>query len=156
MKEKMLYKPLVIGVIILLFVASIIPIISGSIKQVRNNEVLKILPNHVDQALDYTCGSHNGVTQIYSIMPMGQSFKPLYECHYGIELYITDMNPQCPLAPIQISLKENTINGSIVPGTNVTLNLTSGDGWRFFEFASPVDLVINQTYVIDISTTTFS
>jgi PKD repeat protein len=155
MKGKhVLYKTLVIGVLILFVGASITPIIRGSIKQVKNNEVLKILPNYVDQALDYTCGSHQGATQIYSIMPMGQSFKPLYECHYGIELYITDMNPQCPLTPIQISLKENNINGSVVPGTNVSLNLTSGEGWRFFEFSSPVNLTINQTYVIDISTTT--
>jgi PKD repeat protein len=153
-KNPMLYKTLVVGIIILFVGASITPIISGSIKQFKNNGVLKILPNNVDQALDYTCGSHEGSLQIKSHMPMGQSFKPLYSCHYGIELYITDMNSECPLTPIQISLKENNITGPIIPGANVTLNLTSGEGWRFFKFDSPVNLTINQTYVIDISTTT--
>ena len=108
----------------------------------------------VDQAVDSKCGMSTGSHQIRHHMPMGQSFKPLYECHHAIELYIKDLNPNHPLAPIQISLKENNISGPIVPGANVTLNLTSGSGWRFFEFFSPINLTINQTYVIDISTTT--
>jgi PKD repeat protein len=155
-----LYKTLVVGVIVLFFGASITPIISGNIKQVKNNEVFKFLNNKssgkigfVDQAVDSDCNGSGGSIQIYSFMPIGQSFMPLYECHYGIELYFEDYNPQSPPAPIQIWLKENNISGPIVPGTNVTLNLTSGSGWRFFEFSSPVNLTINETYVIDISTT---
>ena len=161
MKNHLFRKGLVLGLMILFVGASIIPSINGNIEQVKKNEVRKTLNNNieeigliVDQALDYTCGPTQGSHQIKAHMPIGQSFKPLYECHYGIELYITQINPESPLAPIQITLKENNISGPIVPETNVTLNLTSGSGWRFFEFDSPINLTINQTYVIDISTTT--
>ncbi|KYK23259.1 hypothetical protein AYK21_02865 [Thermoplasmatales archaeon SG8-52-2] len=148
-----LNKTFVVGVIVLFVGGSITPVKSGNIKEIKNNEELKMFPNFVDQAVDSDCNGSGGSIQIFSHMPIGQSFKPLYECHYGIELYFEDYNPQSPPVPIQISLKENTINGSFVPITNVTLNLTSGGGWRFFEFSSPVNLTINETYVIDISTT---
>ena len=147
-----LYKILLVGVIVLFIGASITPIISGNIRQIKNNVLLKIRPNFVDQAVDSDCNGSGGSIQIYSYIPIGQSFKPLYECHFGIELYFEDYNPQSPPVPIHIWLKENTINGSIIPGTNVTLNLTSGSGWRYFEFDYPVNLTINETYVIDIST----
>jgi len=159
--KKLFKKTLVFAIVVLFVGASITSIVSANIKQVKNNEVLKILNNKlkeiviiVDQAVDSQCGDMQGGYQIKKHMPFGQSFKPLYACHYGIELYIEELNPNYPLAPIQISLKENNISGPIVPGANVTLNLTSGDGWRFFEFASPINLTIDQTYVIDISTTT--
>ena len=161
MIKKLFKKTLVFAIVVLFVGASITSIVSANIKQVKNNEVLKILNNKlkeiviiVDQAVDSQCGDMQGGYQIKKHMPFGQSFKPLYTCHYGIELYIENLNPNHPLAPIQISLKENNISGPIVPGANVTLNLTSGDGWRFFEFASPINLTIDQTYVIDISTTT--
>ena len=162
-----LYKTLVVGVIVLFIGLGIKPAfavdtdIESAYKSIdcsiKSNSFSVQLPYEglfVDQAVDSDCNGSGGSIQIYSFMPIGQSFKPLYKCHYGIELYIDDMNPYQPLAPIQISLKENNISGPIVPGANVTLNLTSGSGWRFFEFASPFNLTINQTYVIDISTTT--
>jgi PKD repeat protein len=162
----LLYKTLVVGVIVLFIGVGMQPAfvvdtdiesayksIECSIKINSSSVQLPYEGLFVDQAVDSDCYGSGGSNQIYSYMPIGQSFKPLFECHYGIELYIRDSNPQSPPAPIQIWLKENTINGSIVPGTNVTLNLTSGSGWRFFEFSSPVNLTINETYVIDISTT---
>ena len=153
-------KGIVLGIFILIICVSLTPNTRGSFKKVKNNDVLKFFNKNsegleifVDQEVETTCGYYSGSLQIKHYMPLGQSFMPLYEFQYGIELYITDSNPQNPLAPIQICLKENNITGPIVPETNVTLNLTSGDGWRFFEFDSPVKLTINQTYVIDISTT---
>jgi PKD repeat protein len=150
---------IVLGIFILIIGVSLTPISSGSFKQVKNNEVLKLLNKKsgeidifVDQKVDSPCGSFGGHRQIKHYMPLGQSFMPLYKCHYGIELYIYDFDTKSPLAPIQIWLKENNITGPIVPGTNVTLNLSSGHGWRFFEFDSPVYLTIDQTYVIEIST----
>jgi PKD repeat protein len=154
-------KTIALGIVVLIIGVSITPVISGSSKQVENHEVLKSLNKKsgeieiiVDQAVETVCNGSYGSNNIYSYIPLGQSFIPLYEFHYGIELYFEDYNPQHPPLPIQIWLKENNITGPKVPGTNVTLNLTLGDGWNFFEFDTPVNLTINQTYVIDISTTT--
>jgi hypothetical protein len=152
-------KVIVLGIFVLIIGVSLTLIAGGSFKQVENYEVLKLLNKKsgkidifVDQKVDSPCGSFGGHRQIKHYMPLGQSFMPLYKYHYGVELYIYDFDSKFPLSPIQIWLKENNITGPIVPGTNVTLNLTSGHGWRFFEFDFPVYLTIDQTYVIEIST----
>jgi hypothetical protein len=154
-----LYKTLVVGVIVLFVGVGVQPAIALTDKEqnikAEDNENVTYWRRGliVDQVVDTICVFW-GIIQIKSHMPFGQSFKPLYKRHYGIELCIQDMNPSFPLAPIQISLRKDTINGSFVPGTDVTLDLASGSGWKYFEFSSPVNLIINQTYVIDISTTT--
>ena len=159
MPKSFFKKGLVVGIIVLFIGIGIHPAIALTDKKQNikadYNENVPYLTRDiiVDQVVDTKCGSFYGRHQIKSHMPIGQSFKPLFKRHYGIELYISDFNPQNPLVPIKISLRNDTINGTFIPGTDVTLNLTSGDGWRYFEFSSPVDLIINQTYVIDISTT---
>ena len=167
MKIGLWKKGLALGIILLFVGIGLSPIVTAvdnDIKSVYKSIVSSvdrssspIQPPYegliVDQEVDSYCGQRDGRVQIKAHMLIGQSFKPLYVCHYGIELYISDINPNHPLVPIQIWLKENNITGPIVPGTNVNLNLTSGHGWRFFEFDSPVYLTINQTYVIDVSTT---
>jgi hypothetical protein len=162
-------KGLVLGLLVLFFGIGLFPVVTGvdnvtgsvyiSIDSSDESSASPILPFLkgliVDQKVDSICGTRYGEVQIEVHMPVGQSFKPRYVCHYGIELYIEEMNTWAPLAPIQISLRENDISGPLVPRTNVILDLTtSGEGWRYFEFSSPVDLITGQTYVIDISTTT--
>lgn len=105
-----------------------------------------VLADQVDQA----CEDPAGYRQIDSYEPTGQSFIPSERTHVGVELLIADCNPGAGAAEVSVVLREGTIGGSAVSGTDVT-ETYSGDGWVYFGFAAPVDLTPGQTYVIDVS-----
>jgi hypothetical protein len=108
--------------------------------------------------VDQSCTTWSGVTQIQSGMPIGQEFVPSFSATVGVDLRLCDFNVGFPPAPVTVLLREGTITGPVVPGSEVTLvpDVPTGfeGAWEVFRFDAPLTLSTGETYVIEASTTT--
>jgi len=89
------------------------------------------------------------VREIASSMPIGQGFVPSQQKHAALELALEATTEPSSPAPVTVRIRQETIDGPIVPGSTVE-QVIEEDGWAAFFFGDPVSLDSGQSYVIEV------
>ena len=89
---------------------------------------------------------------IRNTAPLGQEFTPSVNIITGAAISIKDCSDSSPsgIATIEVKIRNNTIDGSIVTSASLTLENPTYEWW-YFDFGDQVPIIPGNLYVIDTS-----
>src|SRR3990170_1808905 len=108
---------------------------------------------NVDQMNDGCSASPTSAGNIEVFAPMGQSFKATVSKLFGVDLYLEDGSADGEGTTIRVTIREGTIDGSVVGETTSVVRGGTTDWWHF-DFHKKPKLTPGATYVIQLSVDT--
>jgi len=108
----------------------------------------------IDQRWEIPHSSYDwGTYSIKNGYPLGQEFTAGRNNITGVELYMRLYNPPREIATVDVTIRDDTIQGSILASGTSAFD---ADGWSYFDFGGAVPLSVGHRYVIEASMLTGS
>ena len=124
------------------------PLFRSMIRRVVSLVLLVLAAAHGALAIDQhfeVPGNGSGV-QIFSVAPAGQSFRPSKSPLIAVEVQLGILNPPGS-DTLTLRIRSGSITGTILASTSLPVNTS---GWQRFIFSSPLAVVPDDIYVIEL------